>query len=111
MLTAIEFNDKLQLMAGEVSKVSTYGRLAPKVMLLEWRLSQMLPQPLFGFCHVATQGSRARDAVVSRTLRCLCHPPPTPTPPRRALRAREEGSRYVLAEMFNSKIAITTERP
>ncbi|SHG04756.1 hypothetical protein SAMN05444169_0241 [Bradyrhizobium erythrophlei] len=80
MLTAIEFDDKLQLMAGEVRKVRTDGRLAPKVMWLEWRLSQMLPKLLFSFGRVATQSSSAWHAGVGRTLWCLCHPPPTPDP-------------------------------
>ena len=96
MLTAIEFDDKLQLMAGEVRKVRTDGRLAPKVMWLEWRLSQMLPQPLFSFGRVATQSSRARDTVVSRTLRCLCHPPPTPDPSP-PLAALAEGGEQIRA--------------
>ena len=54
MLTAIEFDDKLQLMAGEVREIRTYRRLAPKVVLLERRLPQMLPKLLFGFRRVAS---------------------------------------------------------
>jgi hypothetical protein len=96
MLTAIEFNDNSELVAGEVGEVGADRGLTSKVMLLERRLSQMLPQLLFGFRCVTTQSSRARDAVVNRTLRCLCHPPPTPDPsPPRA--SREEGGEQVTA--------------
>ena len=96
MLPAIEFDDNLQLMAGEVRKVWTDGRLAPKVMLLERRLSQMLPELLFGFGRVATQRSSFGHAVVSRTLRSLCHPPPTPDPSP-PLAALAEGGEQVRA--------------
>jgi len=96
MLTAIEFDDDLQLMAGEVREVRTDGRLTPKVMLPERRLPQMLPKFLFGFGRIATQGSSSRHAVVERTLRCLCHPPPTPDPsPPRA--SRVEGGEQIRA--------------
>ena len=96
MLTAIEFDGNLQLMAGEVREVRTDRGLTPKVMLLELWLSQMLPQLFFGFGRVATRGSSAWNAVVNRTLRCLCHPPPTPDPsPPRASRA--EGGEQVRA--------------
>ena len=99
--TAIDLDDNFSLMAGEVSEVSTDRRLTPKVMLLEWRLAQMLPELLFGFGRIATQSSRAWHAVVNRTLRCLCHPPPTPDPsPPRASRA--EGGEQVRAR--NTKI-------
>jgi hypothetical protein len=33
-------------------------------LLLEWWLAQMLPEFLFGFGRVATQGAGARHAVV-----------------------------------------------
>jgi len=81
MLAAIDLNDYFGLMAGEVCEVSTNGRLAPKVMLLERRLPQMLPQLLFSFGRVTTQGPSARHAAVNRTLRSFRHlPPPTPNP-------------------------------
>jgi len=96
MLTAVEFDDDFQLMAGEVREVRTYRRLAAKVMLLERWLAQMLPQLLFGFGCVATQSSSARHAVVGRTLRCLCHPPPTPDPSP-PLAALAEGGEQVRA--------------
>ena len=96
MLTAIEFYDNFSLMTGEVREVSADRGLAPKVMLLERRLSQMLPKLLFGFACVMTQSSRARHAVVNWTPWCLCHPPPTPDPsPPRA--SREEGGEQVTA--------------
>src|ERR1700737_4955429 len=99
MLPAIHFNDNSELMAGEIGEVRTDRRLTSKVMLLERRLPQVLPQLLFGFGRITAQDSRAPHAVVGWRRRSLCaigHPLP-PTPPRRALRARGEGSRSVLA--------------
>jgi hypothetical protein len=64
MLPAIQFDNNPELMAGEVSEVRTDCRLTPKMMLLERRLSQMLPELLFSFGHVTPQSSRARHAVV-----------------------------------------------
>jgi hypothetical protein len=52
MLTAIDLDDNLELMAGEIGEVGANCRLAPKVMLLERRLSQVLPKLLFGFGRV-----------------------------------------------------------
>src|ERR1700736_5988113 len=131
MLPAIHFNDNSELMAGEIGEVRTDRRLTSKVMLLERRLPQVLPQLLFGFGRITAQDSRARHAVVGWTRRSLCgiwHPPrrgavrprgglgcprasfcgPGP-PPRRARRAGGEGSRSVLAEMLNSKITFLTK--
>jgi hypothetical protein len=94
MLTAIDFDDNFVVMTGEVGEVRTDRGLTPKVMFLERRLPQMLPELLFGFGRVASQRSRTRHAVVNRTLRSLCHPPPTPDPsPPRASRA--EGGEQV----------------
>jgi hypothetical protein len=64
MLPAVDFDDKLELMAGEIGEVRTDGRLASKVVLLEWRLPQMLPELLFGFGRVTAQNARAWYAVV-----------------------------------------------
>src|ERR1700730_12372677 len=111
MLPAIHFNDNSELMAGEIGEIRAGRRLTSKVMLLERRLPQVLPQLLFGFGRITAQDSRARHAVVGWTRRSLCgiwHPPPPP-PPRRALRARGEGSRSVLAEMLNSKVTFLTK--
>jgi hypothetical protein len=80
MLAAIDLDDDPRLMTGEVGEVRTDRCLAPKVALLERRLPQMLPEPLFGFGRVTTQRASARHAVVDRTLRVLWHPPPTPDP-------------------------------
>ena len=43
MLTTINFDDNFGLMTGKVCEVGTDGCLSPEVMLLEWRLPQMLP--------------------------------------------------------------------
>ena len=64
MLTAIDFDEQLELMAGEIGEVWADGGLTAKVVLLEWRLPQMLPELFFGFGGVAAQGARAGDAVV-----------------------------------------------
>ena len=64
MLPAIDLNDNSELMTGEVGEVRTDGRLAAKVVLLKWRLAQMLPEFLFGFGRVTTQCARAGNAVV-----------------------------------------------
>ena len=64
MLTAIDFDDKLELMAGEIGEVWTDGRLTAKVVLLEWRLPQMLPEFFLGFGGVTTQDARAGYAAV-----------------------------------------------
>jgi hypothetical protein len=88
MLAAIDLDDNLSLMTGEVGEVQTNRRLTPKVVLFEWRLPQMLPEFLFGFGRITTQRSSARHATVYGTLRSLWHPPPTPDPsPPRASRA------------------------
>ncbi len=91
MLTAVELDNESRFVTGKVSEIRTDGRLTAKMMGLEWRLSQMLPELLLSFGRVATQGARARHAGVNSTLRHLPHHPP-PTPPRHALRARREGS-------------------
>ena len=52
MLPTIQLDNNLELMAGEVR---TDRRLTPKVVLLKWRLPQMLPEFLFGFGHVTPQ--------------------------------------------------------
>jgi hypothetical protein len=64
MLPAIELNHYPTLVAGEVGEVRTDRRLTAKVLLFERRLPQALPQLLFGFGRVATQGARAWNAVV-----------------------------------------------
>ena len=88
MLAAVDLNDNPALVAGEVGKIRTNRRLAAKVMLLEWRLSQMLPEFLFGFRHITTQRASPRHAPVNRTQHSLWHAPPTPDPtPPRASRA------------------------
>jgi hypothetical protein len=69
MLPAIHLDDNPELMAGEVGKVRTDRGLTPKVMLLEWRLSQLLPKVLLGLGRVTTQGSSARNALVDGTRR------------------------------------------
>src|SRR5258708_30488926 len=81
MLAAINLDDNFCLMTGEVREVRTDRRLPPKMMLLEGRLSQKLPELLFGFGRVTTQGSSAWHAGVNRTRRCLWHAPPPPPPP------------------------------
>jgi len=64
MLPAIEFNDESKLMTGEISEVRTDRRLTAKVMLLERRLAQLLPELLFSCGRVATKGARAWHAGV-----------------------------------------------
>ena len=81
MLPAIHFNNNSELMAGEIGEVRTDRRLTSKVMLLERRLPQTLPELLFGFGRVTPQDARARHAPVDRTLRSLWHlAPPIPDP-------------------------------
>src|SRR5437879_2410426 len=99
MLTAIDLDDYPSLMRREVREIGTYGGLAPKVMRLERRLPQMLPQLLLGLGRVATQGPGARHALVDGTLHSLWHAPPSPDPsPPRASRAgggEQVGNRHV----------------
>ena len=96
MLSAIDLDDDPELMAGEVGEVRSDRRLTPKVMLLEGRLSQMLPQLLFRFSRVATQRARAGNAVIDNAGRFFWHAPPTPDPsPPRATRV--EGGEQVRA--------------
>ena len=64
MLAAIQLDHNSQLMTGEVGEVRTDRRLTPEMVLLEWRLPQMLPEFLFSCGGVATQRARARHAVV-----------------------------------------------
>jgi hypothetical protein len=80
MLPAIHLDHNSELMTGEVGEVRTDRRLPPKVMRLERRLPQMLPQLLFGIRRVTTQRARAENAVVNGSLRSLWHLPPTPDP-------------------------------
>jgi hypothetical protein len=68
VLTAVEFDANPELMAGEVGEVTTYRRLASKVMSLERGLPEMLPKLLFRFGRGSPQSPSARDAQVSRTL-------------------------------------------
>ena len=68
MLPAVHFNDNSEVMAGEVSKIRTDGGLTPKVMLLEWRLPQVLPQLPFSLGRIPTQGACARNAMVNKSL-------------------------------------------
>src|SRR5882757_5856667 len=87
MLPAIYFNDNSELMSCKIGEVWTDRRLTSKVVLLERRLPQMLPELLFGFSRVTPQDTRARHAPVDRTLRSLWHlapPTPDPSPPRAA---------------------------
>ena len=55
VLAAVYFDDNSQLVTGKVGEVRTDRRLASKVMLLERRLTQVLPELLFGFGRVAPQ--------------------------------------------------------
>jgi hypothetical protein len=64
MLPAVDFDDELELMAGEIGEARTDRCLTSKVMLLERELPQMLPELLFGFGGVTAQEARARHAVV-----------------------------------------------
>jgi hypothetical protein len=64
VLPAVGFDDKLELMAGEIGEVRADRRLTPEVVLLERRLPQMLPKLLFGFGRIAAQDARAGHAVV-----------------------------------------------
>ena len=80
MLTAIDLDDNFGLMTGEVGEVRADRCLTSKVTLLEWRLPQLLPEPLFSFGRVTTQRAGARHAVINGSLRVLWHPPPTPDP-------------------------------
>jgi hypothetical protein len=54
MLAAVDLNDNLMPMAGEVGEAGTDRCLSPKVVLLERRLPQMLPEFLFGFGRITT---------------------------------------------------------
>jgi hypothetical protein len=54
MLPAIDLDDNPEFVAREVGKIRTDRRLSPKVVLLERRLSQMLPEFLFGLGHITT---------------------------------------------------------
>ena len=71
MLTAIYLDDNFSLMAGEVREVRTDRGLTTEMMLLEWRLAQILPKSLLGFGCVTTQGPRARHTRIHWTLRSL----------------------------------------
>jgi hypothetical protein len=59
MLSAVDLDHYPELMTRKIGKVRTDRRLAPKVVRLEWRLPQILPELLLGFGRVATQGARA----------------------------------------------------
>jgi hypothetical protein len=63
MLPTIDLDDDPEPMTGKIGEVRTDRRLATKVVLLEWRLAQMLPEFLFGCGGVATQRAGARHAV------------------------------------------------
>ena len=80
MLPAVDLYDNPEFVAREVGKIRTDCRLSSEVMLLERRLSQMLPEFLFGFGDITTQRASTRHAGVNQTRRSLCHPPPTPDP-------------------------------
>jgi hypothetical protein len=102
MLPAVDLYDNSKPMTCEIGEVGTNRGLAPKVMLLEGRLPQMLPKLLFGFGRVTTQRAGPRHAVVDWTLRSLWHlapPTPDPSPPSafaQGLR-RTEGGEQVRA--------------
>jgi hypothetical protein len=64
MLTAVDLDDDLCVMASEVGEVRTDRGLPPKVTLLERRLPQMLPELFLGFGRVTTQRARAGNAVI-----------------------------------------------
>jgi hypothetical protein len=53
-LAAVDLDDHPQLVACEVRKVRADRRLASKVMLLEGRLPQVLPELSFGFSRIST---------------------------------------------------------
>ena len=80
MLTTVDLDDNPTLMASEVGEIRTDRGLASKMMFLEWRLAQMLPQPLLGLSGMTAQYVRTWNAFVPGTLRSLCHAPRTPDP-------------------------------
>jgi len=114
MLTAVNLDDESSLMAGELGEEPADRCLTPEMMLLEGRLSQMLPELFFGFGRVVTQSTSARHACVNRTLRSLWHAPPTPDPsPPRASRAEGGGKmrvRQILAQTC-IPVAVTADCP
>jgi hypothetical protein len=71
MLATVDLDDKTKMMAGEIREVRTDRGLTPEMMLLEWWLPQMPPQPFFGFGRVTAQGSRARHTRIYWTRRSL----------------------------------------
>jgi hypothetical protein len=54
MLPAVKLDDEPQLVAGEVAKVRTDGRLPSEVMHLERLLTKVMPEQLLHFGRVAT---------------------------------------------------------
>ena len=58
MLTTIDLDDNPTLMASEVGEIRTDRGLASKMMFLEWRLAQMLPQPPLGLSGMTAQDAR-----------------------------------------------------
>jgi hypothetical protein len=55
MLPAIDLDNHFERMTREVAEVNANRRLTPKMMLLEWRLPEMLPQTLFRVRHVTAK--------------------------------------------------------
>jgi hypothetical protein len=53
VLSAIDLDHEPLLMAREICKIRTYGRLAPEMRILDRNLSEMPPQLFFGDRHLA----------------------------------------------------------
>jgi hypothetical protein len=66
MLTTVEFDHKLAVMAGKVRKIRSDGRLSTEMRAADRQLTQMPPELPLGIGHRAAQASRARHARVRR---------------------------------------------
>jgi len=64
VLRAVDLDDKVPFMTGEVSKVRTDGGLPPEVRVLDWQTSQMPPEFTFGVGHITTQFACSWDACI-----------------------------------------------
>jgi hypothetical protein len=64
MLAAVNLDHNPELMTGKVGEVRTDRRLTAKVVPLERRLPQVLPELPFGFGRVTAQRACAGNAVV-----------------------------------------------
>jgi len=54
VLRAVDLDDKVPFMTGEVSKVRTDGGLPAEVRVFDWQTSQMPPEFTFGVGHITT---------------------------------------------------------